>query len=164
VTLRSFTVDIDLVYAAGDAGVLVAHGGQGGGYSVYVEDGRLRAAYNEYGDLKEIDGGVLQAGPRRVQLVARAHENFRWDLELRVDTQLVGGLEQVAMLLGLAPFEGISVGIDRRSPVHWGVYERHGPFPYRGQLLGVTYTPGEQPAYDPALVAQATREATRVYE
>jgi arylsulfatase len=164
IALRSFEVAIDVVYAVGDAGVLVAHGGQGGGYSVYIEDGRVRAAYNEYGDVKEIDGGVLSVGPHQVQLIARAHANFRWDLELRVDSRRVGGLDQVAMLLGLAPFEGISVGVDRRSPVHWGVYERHGAFAYRGELLGVTYAPGEQPAFDPALVARATREATRVYE
>jgi arylsulfatase len=164
IALRSFEVDIDLVYAEGDAGVLVAHGGQGGGYSVYIEDGQIRAAYNEYGDLNEIDGGALTAGPRRVQLFAHAYENFRWDLELRVDGQSVGALQQVAMLLGHAPFEGISVGVDRRSPVHWEIYERHGAFPYTGELRSVTYIPGEQPAFDLALVLQATRAATRVYE
>ena len=51
------------------------------------------------------------------------------------------------MLFGIAPFEGISVGIDRRSPVSWDLYERFGPFPYTGALAAVTYTPGE-PAPD----------------
>jgi hypothetical protein len=70
----------------------------------------------------------------------------------------------VAMLLGLAPFEGIDVGIDRRSPVHWGIYERYGAFPYSGGLHSVTYTPGDRPSYDANLLAQATRASTRVYE
>src|SRR6266699_1942507 len=61
-------------------------------------------------------------------------------------------LDGVAMLLGLAPFEGIDVGIDRRSPVHWRNYEHHGAFPYSGHLLAVTYTPGEQPSYDGSLL------------
>ncbi len=48
----------------------------------------------------------------------------------------------VPMLFGIAPFEGIDVGIDRRSPVSWEIYERFGPFPYTGALHSVTYTPG----------------------
>ena len=47
------------------------------------------------------------------------------------------------MLLGFAPFQGIDVGIDRRSPVVWSVYEAHGAFPYSGELIAVTYTPGD---------------------
>ncbi len=47
------------------------------------------------------------------------------------------------MLFGMAPFEGIDVGIDRRSPVSWEIYERFGPFPYSGTLGSVRYEPGE---------------------
>ena len=53
------------------------------------------------------------------------------------------------MLFGMAPFEGIDVGIDRRSPVSWEIYERFGPFPYTGRLHHVRYEPGE-PAPDSA--------------
>src|SRR5262249_14511355 len=35
---RSFTLTVDFRFAPGDRGVLVAHGDQGGGYVVYVED------------------------------------------------------------------------------------------------------------------------------
>ena len=76
----------------------------------------------------------------------------------------VGRLPGVAMLLGLAPFEGIDVGIDRRSPVHWGVYERHGAFPFSGRLQAVSFVPGARADYDAELVAQAARESTRAYE
>ena len=41
------------------------------------------------------------------------------------------------------PFEGIDVGIDRRSPVSWELYQRRGPFPYTGALTAVTITPGD---------------------
>ena len=47
------------------------------------------------------------------------------------------------MLAAMAPFEGIDVGIDRRSPVSWGLYERRGPFPFTGAIRAVTYVPGE---------------------
>jgi hypothetical protein len=164
IALRSFDVAIECEHRAADAGVLVSHGDQGGGYSVYVEAGRLWLAYNEYGDLKEVDCGLLTAGARVIRLTARALPGFRWDLVVAVDGVDIGNLDGVAMLLGLAPFEGIDVGIDRRSPVHWGNYERHGPFPYSGHLQAVTYTPGDQPSYDGILLIRATHESTRVYE
>jgi arylsulfatase A-like enzyme len=164
IALRSFDVEIELWHRVGDQGVLVAHGDQGGGYSVYVEDGRLQLAYNEYGDLKEADVGVLPPGRHMVHLSARAQSGFRWDLTLSAAGIVAARLEGVAMLLGLSPFEGIDVGIDRRSPVHWGIYERHGAFPYSGDLKQVTYIPGEKYGYDADLLGQATRESTRVYE
>ena len=46
-------------------------------------------------------------------------------------------------LMAMAPFEGIDVGVDRRSPVSWDIYERYGPFPFTGTLESVTYRPGE---------------------
>lgn len=164
IAFRSFDAEIDVVHAESDEGILLAHGSQGGGYSVYVEDGRLHLAYNEYGELMEVDGGVLAPGRRTIRLAAEGLPRFRWNVRLLVDCVEVGRLDQVAMLLGLAPFEGIDVGIDRRGPVHWGVYERHGAFPYSGNLQHVTYTPGEIAPFDPAVVARATQEATRVYD
>ncbi len=47
------------------------------------------------------------------------------------------------MLFPMAPFEGIDVGIDRRSPVDWDIYECDGPFPYSGTLRWARYEPGE---------------------
>ena len=44
-------------------------------------------------------------------------------------------------------FQGIDVGIDRKSPVSWAISERFGTFPWPGTLYGVTYRPGE-PAPD----------------
>ena len=65
------------------------------------------------------------------------------------------------MLLGFAPFQGIDVGIDRRSPVAWAVYERHGAFPYSGRLVAVTYRPGAAAPYDPQHLVEAIRAAGR---
>src|SRR5262249_8309143 len=77
IALRSFAVAVRLTQRAGDQGVLVAHGDQGGGYSLCVEVGHLWFAYNEYGDLKELDGGALAPGAHVVHLVAQAAEHFR---------------------------------------------------------------------------------------
>ena len=48
----------------------------------------------------------------------------------------------VPQFVHFLPYEGIDVGIDRRSPVSWDLYERHGAFPFTGTIHAVTYTPG----------------------
>ena len=129
VVLRSFTATARFDHDPGDQGVLVAHGDQGGGYILYIENGHLHLGYNEYGDLTGLDAGELGGG--------------RHEAELRADAgETRGRLGPVLMLLGMAPFQGIDVGIDRRSPVAWPLHERHGSFRYRGALESVTYVPG----------------------
>ncbi|MBX3030847.1 MAG: arylsulfatase [Chloroflexi bacterium] len=164
IDLRSFRVDIELEHVEGADGVLVAHGDQGGGYSVFVEDGRIRLAYNEYGVLHLADGGPLAAGPHLVRLDVRWLPGFRWELVLSVDGWAATSLPSVHMLTGMAPFTGIDVGRDRGGPVHWELFERHGSFPYQGTLRSVTYVPGERADYDPSLVAEVQRDAALAYD
>ena len=68
------------------------------------------------------------------------------------------------MPAAMAPFEGIDVGIDRRSPVSWDVYERHGPFPFTGELIAVTYTPGELAPDAGSRFVDLVRELGNKYE
>ncbi|MET9468802.1 arylsulfatase [Streptomyces sp. NPDC006544] len=166
ISFRSFDISVELdEHGAGDQGVLVSHGDQGGGYSLYVEDGRLRFAYNEYGRLHEADAGPLPAGRRTVTLSATAVEGLRWEFRLLVDGVRTGRLAgSVHQLIGMAPLQGISVGVDRKSPVSWPVYERHRGFRYTGGLRSVTYTPGARAPYAPELVARALREAAAAFE
>jgi arylsulfatase len=39
-------------------------------------------------------------------------------------------------------FEGLDVGLDRRGPVLWDLYDRHGSFAYSGAIGEVTIEPG----------------------
>ncbi len=145
---RSFTVDVEAAFEPGDRGVLVAHGDQGGGYALYVDEGdELVFVHNGYGRVRELRAGRLPAGTERIRLEVAAPGQWRWDASVAVDDEARGTLDGLPMLGAMAPFEGIDVGIDRRSPVSWDLYERHGPFPYTGHLRAVTYTPGE-PAPD----------------
>jgi arylsulfatase len=163
-TLRSFAVEIDLRHEAHDEGVLIAHGDQGGGYSAYVEDHRLRVAWNEYGALRELDCGVLGTGDRRVDLVVDWRPEFRVDVRVLVDGAEVGRLDDAWMLVGMAPFSGIDVGVNRGGPVHWGVYERHRSFPYTGELRSASWIPGEQADYDPDLLVRAEVASALFYD
>ncbi len=161
---RSFTVTIEVDMGSEDEGVLVAHGDQGGGYVVYVDEGQLRLAHNGYGAMQHLDGGVLAPGSREVVLEVTAPGGFRWDVRLLVDGEAVAAAEGLPMLMAMAPFEGIDVGIDRRSPVSWDLYERHGPFPFTGQLRSVTYTPGDPAPEHPTVVLDILRQIGARFE
>lgn len=145
---RDVTITASVSIAEGDRGVLVAHGDQGGGYSLYVDDtGELVAAHNGYGVEREVRGPVVDPGDHELELRITCPGKDRWNLALAVDGREVAADEGFRLLMAMAPFEGIDVGIDRRSPVSWDVYERHGPFPFTGTIRHVAYRPG-QPAPD----------------
>ncbi|MFG2627169.1 sulfatase-like hydrolase/transferase [Streptomyces sp. NPDC048473] len=162
IALRSFEIVV-VVDEAGE-GVLVSHGDQGGGYSLYVEDGRLRFAYNEYGVLHETDAGPLAPGEHVIVLAATAEQGLRWRFTLTVDGEVRATPPSVHQLIGMAPFQGISIGIDRKSPVSWPLYERHRSFRHRGRLRSVTYRPGEPGPDSPEAVAAALKEAAAAFE
>jgi arylsulfatase A-like enzyme len=163
-SLRSFRVRIELDHGASNQGILIAHGDQGGGYAVYVEDGRLALAWNEYGSLRETDGGQLPAGSRVVTLDVTWRPEFHVDAALFVDDVKVAQLDNLWMLVGLAPFSGIDVGRGSGGPVHWGLHRRHGAFRYSGRLHAATWIPGEVADYDPAQVVAAEIETALFYD
>ncbi|WP_420000047.1 arylsulfatase [Streptomyces boninensis] len=167
IALRSWTATVELSapgYADGDAGVLLSHGDQGGGYSLYAEDGRLHFAYNAYGALHTTDAGPLPPGTRRIELVATAERGLRWRFTLTVDGTPRATPAPVHQLIGMAPLQGISIGVDRKSPVSWPLHERHGVFRYTGNLHSVTYTPGPPGPDAPEEIARALRAAAAAFE
>jgi len=162
---RGVTVEVALDFTPGDQGYLVAHGDQGAGYGLYVLDDELRFVHNDgRGQVRECSGGRLAIGPRHVELVMTAPGKTVWDVALRVDGEITGELGGVPMLFGMAPFEGIDVGIDRRSPVSWAIYERFGPFPYTGMLHHVRYVPGDLAPDAPDSMIDLLREMGSQFE
>lgn len=140
---RCFDVDVEIApFEPGHQGVLVAHGDQGGGYVLYTEDGELVLEHNGYGPMTRISGGVVPVGTEHISLSVTAPGSWRWNVALRIDNSVVGTHDGLLMLGAMAPFEGIDIGIDRRSPVSWDLSERHGTFAYNGAIRAVTYTPG----------------------
>jgi arylsulfatase A-like enzyme len=173
VQLRSFAVEIDVTCRPGDAGVLVSHGDQGGGYVVYVDgtSGELRLAVNEYGRLHEVSAGAAPVGRGTVVLRATALPSFRttWLLETAgttdtADTGRRGELRDLWAFIGMAPFSGIDVGVNRGGPVHWGIYEVHGSYRYSGDLHSVRYVPGERAPYSPEVLAELARDAAEAFD
>ena len=143
VTQRSFSVTIDLTYDDGDEGVLVAHGGQEGGYIVWVEGGAVHFETNQGRWHRQRVGPLpLTAGATQVVVDVAASPGQVWSVTLAAGDVAIEG-EAMAIPWGVTPFNGIDVGIDRRCPVSWDLYERHGAFPYAGTINSVLYEPGE---------------------
>lgn len=161
---RSFSVICSLSFARGDQGMLFAHGDQGGGYAMRIEDDRLWLEYNGYGPMTNIDCGTVDAGEREIRLELTALEGSRADVLIKVNGETVGQAGDLPLLMAMAPFQGIDVGIDRRSPVCWDRYQRHGPFPYRGSLHSVRWEPGAPSPEDPTKFADLLREMYAKYD
>lgn len=162
---RAFRITISLDFRSGDQGYLVAHGDQGSGYGLYVLDDELTFVHNDgRGRLRTLSGGTLEAGTSTVVADFSAPGMSLWDLTLHVDGDERARLREIPMLFGMAPFEGVDVGIDRRSPVSWEIYERFGAFPFNGTLHHARYEPGE-PAHDsPTRMIDVIREMGAKFE
>ncbi len=162
---RGFTITVDLEHQVADEGVLVAHGDQGAGYVLYVRFGELILAHNDgRGHMTEIRAGGLADGAREIVVDFTGPGNRVWDVTISIDGIPGATQKGLPMLFGMAPFQGIDVGIDRRSPVSWQLYQEFGPFPYSGTLHAATYTPGEPAPDAPVHLMDMLRELGQRYE
>ncbi|WP_166346567.1 arylsulfatase [Phytoactinopolyspora limicola] len=165
--LRSFVIEADLDYQMGDEGVIVAHGDQGGGYVLYVEDGELRLTYNAYG--RPVRGsGPLPAAASATPLVVTvrftALAAMRCAVEVDIGSDRLIQLDNIPQLLGMAPFTGISVGFDHGGPVDWDLHARRGVFRYRRGLRRVTYTPGPKADENPEIIVAVDELTQKVLD
>lgn len=142
VQFKDFDVVVSLDFQPGDQGVLISHGDQGGGYMLSVENDELTFVQNGYGRMRSLPGVPLTAGPTEIRLSSTCADGNTTNIALSVDGAQVEAGEGFAMLSGIAPFQGIDVGIDRRSPVSWDIHQRHGTFPWTGTLHWARWEPG----------------------
>ncbi|MFT4468862.1 arylsulfatase [Arthrobacter sulfonylureivorans] len=163
INLRSFSIEVDLKFQDGDCGVLVAHGDQGGGYVLYIEDGFLQLSYNCYGRMFHIRT-PLAVGTTAVGAKFTTLSHVRWRIGLMVNGAEVAVLEQVHQLIGMCPLTGISVGLERGGPVDWDLYRRHGCFRYRGNLRHVRYVPGPKAEYNREQIVDVMRRVELAFE
>jgi hypothetical protein len=159
-TRRSFVLDVDVTWAEGDAGVLVAYGGQACGFVLYVEDGAVHVTYNVYGRYLELSGGQMRVARQVVRLAGVAAAGGILTLTLSIDDTEIASGRDWPMLSGQGGSSGIDVGLNRCSPVDWRLWQRHGVFRYSGVLHRAVLEPGA-PAPDrgPEYFAQLQREA-----
>ena len=141
---RSFDISVRLEHGAGDEGVLWAIGDPIGGAVLYVESGQAHFHYNGFGDHVSLPAFSLAPGAHTITLEYEALGDRQGRGRILCD-----GTETVAWValsptLSFGVFEGLDVGIDRRGPVSWSLYERHGAFAYSGEIREVVVTPGNR--------------------
>jgi arylsulfatase len=137
--VRSYAITARFNYKPQDQGVIYAHGGQEGGYLLYVEDGRLFFEYNGMGKMYKLPAAAIQPGDLEVVMDLKALEKLQGQVTLAVNGKKVSEGKVFASGTGM---EGLDIGQDSRGPVSWAVYEKHGAFPYTGKIESVSYVPG----------------------
>ena len=137
---RSYTISAKFNYRMGDEGVIYADGDQGGGYLLYVEGGKIFYEYNAYGPMIKLPGAPIEPGDLEVVFDFKATGKRKGTGTLSVNGKKVAEGEFYPAPWGW--HEGLDIGLDRRGPVSWQVYKKHGPFPYTGTIYSVSYLPG----------------------
>jgi arylsulfatase len=143
---RPHSITADVEFAEGDGGVLISQGGIDGGYSFYVQDGKLQYVYNYVArNFFHVESNVdVPAGRHELHYefeVTGAPDVLKGKGaagrgQLYIDGQLVGQVEMPVtnpIILGLA--SGVAIGADPGSPV---TDRYHAPFPFSGILHSVT--------------------------
>ncbi len=146
IAYRDFDIAIELDgWTSNDEGVLVAHGDPQGGYLLYIEHGELFFVFNSYGRFARVSG-TLPSGTTGITVRAVATPSVRWDFTIETtsggQTSVLAKLAEQFQLVGMAPWTGISVGLDARGPVDPELRSRRGVFRFGPALRAVTYRPG----------------------
>ena len=94
-------------------GVLIAHGGESTGYSLYLAGGKARFAVRSGGELKEVVGDVKIEAGKRAHIVGTLSATGK--LELLVNGTVAG--RGAGHLLPSKPFDGLNIGNDVGSLV-----------------------------------------------
>ncbi len=161
--LRSFAIEAELAVGPEARGVVVAHGDQGGGYLLAIEEGEVLLAYNAYGAMTRARAALPERGrpggrpgvPLTISVRFEELPELRWRVGVALDGREAAALGPVPMLLGMAPFTGISVGYDYGSPVDWELAERQGAGRLAGaRIESLAYLPGPRSEHDPVRLAR----------
>lgn len=146
VQMRSFDVRVQFTdeYRPTDEGVLIAHGDQGGGYLLYIEDGDLHFCHNYGGRTRDFNMDALGQNLEQIDLAFVAQPEGVCSVKIKVHGEQRDVPGQFNLFTGATPFQGIDVGIDRRSPVSRLLRSRRGTFAYTGALRSVTITSGQR--------------------
>ena len=143
---RPYSIEADVEIPAGGAdGVLLAQGGDAGGYTLYVEDGRLRYVYNYVGrdrfELESTDPLPEGRHALRYEFEPTGEPDIRNGKgvpgrgQLYVDGRLVASAEFPHTVPLIFELEGLSCGYDFGSPAD----ERYEPpFVFTGTIHSVT--------------------------
>jgi len=138
---RSFELRAEVERETGDDGVLVAHGGVGGGYVWYLQDDRLVYEYDRAGTRTRLVSDVAVPGGASVLGLRFARTaTLAGTATLLVDGVEVGSVDVPKTLGVVASTGGFQVGSDTQSPASPNYTA---PFEFAGRLGRVTVELGD---------------------
>jgi arylsulfatase len=143
---RNFRMHVRFSCQAGDQGILWSIGEQIGGMVLYVEEGALHFYYNGFGEHSTLPEVPLAAGDHEAVLDYEATGQRQGRGRILLDGTDVTGWGDLSPTLMVGFHEGLDIGLDRRCPVSWQLYEKHRSFRFTGTIEDVTIEPGERPA------------------
>jgi arylsulfatase len=169
---RPFTVRGEFTLTdESDEGVVIAQGGKFGGWSVFVQDGRVHYEYNYLGlDRYRVASEPLGVGAHTVDLAVELSGEFEIAPTLtalgmrgrggRVTMVVDGGDARVLEVTRMIPFnysltgEGLCCGFDSETPVS-DRYES--PYPFTGEIAQVVLSVEGTVTPNPAKDAERAR-------
>jgi len=142
---RSFRIIVRFSHREPDDGVLWAIGDPTGGMVMYIDDARLCFHYNGFGDETSLEGPRVTAGEQVAALEYDAFPQRQGRARIVLNDEVAVAWTPMAPTMVLyGVLEGLDIGLDRRGPVLWELYEEHGAFEYQGLIHEVTIEPGER--------------------
>ena len=140
---RNFRIVSRLRHSAAGQGVLFAIGDVAGGLVLYIEDSTLRLTYNGYGRFHALVGPRVPEGEQGVLLEVEALGRRRSRGRLVLNDGEAGEWGELSPTLMGGYHEGLDIGLDRRAPVDWALWERHRTFRYSGTIRDVIVESGQ---------------------
>ncbi len=130
---RGYSITVELTrQSEADEGVLIAHGGLTGGYSLFVKDNRLVHDYNYVGVIYRIvSSTTVPIGQSVVGLEFTKTGELAGTASLTINGRQVGERDLPETLGGMFAIEGLDVGQDLYTPVS-DQYET--PFAFSGTI------------------------------
>ena len=139
---RSFEITTRFQQRPDDEGILWALGDTIAGMVMYVEANRLNFHYNGFSEPTNLIPSPLPEGKYEIIFAYEVLGKRRGRGRLLINNTVCIDWIDLSPSLTLGPFEGMDVGLDRRAPVFWELYERHGVYPYTGKIDDVWIYPG----------------------
>lgn len=151
---RNFRIRLRLRHGEQDQGVLCAIGDVTGGLVMFIENGALQLSYNGFGVFSRLAPVLVQSGEQELALEYEALGARAGRGRLVVPGAATQDWSDLSPTLGRGYFEGLDIGIDRRAPVDWDLYQRHRSFRYSGQIIELFIDAGPRPADFGAVMLQ----------
>ena len=140
---RCYRIITQIQHGATDQGVLWSVGELIAGMVLYIEGGALRLFYNGFGEFSELPPAPLAAGAHEVVFDYEATGARKGRGRLLIGGKPAADWHALSPSLMGGFHEGLDIGLDRRCPVDWRLFEKHGVFRYTGTIAEVTIAPGE---------------------